>query len=68
MCRGSNAFAEGGFESGVANRFEVVGIPKPIVVGPNGQIVATEEDLRGEDLPETLEGPLGPTADASASN
>jgi len=61
-----HAFVEGGFESDVANKFEVVGIPKPILIGPNGRIVATEEDLRGEKLLETLEEHLGPTADASS--
>ncbi len=63
-----HAFVEGGFESDVAGRFEVVGIPKPILIGPDGQIVATASDLRGEDLLKTLEEHLGPTADASASN
>jgi thiol-disulfide isomerase/thioredoxin len=60
-----HAFAEEGFDSEVANQFEVVGIPKPVLVGPNGRIVATESDLRGEDLLTTLDEHLGPTADAA---
>lgn len=63
-----HAFVEGGFESEIANRFEVVGIPKPILLGPDGQIVATESDLRGENLLTTLEEHLEPSGGASASN
>jgi thiol-disulfide isomerase/thioredoxin len=63
-----HAFAEGGFDSKVANQFEVVGIPKPILLGPNGRIVATEKDLRGEALLETLNEHLGPTADATGDD
>ena len=49
-----NAFVEGGFRSGTAKTFEVVGIPKPVLVGEDGKIIATEAELRGEKLEETL--------------
>ena len=43
-----------GFESELAQRFEVAGIPRAILVGPDGNILATE-NLRGESLEKTLE-------------
>jgi thiol-disulfide isomerase/thioredoxin len=49
-----HAFVDGGFQSELARQFEVVGIPKPILVDANGIIVATEEDLRGLKLEQTL--------------
>ena len=60
-----HAFADGGFDSEVAGQFEIVGIPKPVLVGPEGQIVATRSDLMGEDLLATLEKHLGPPDDAT---
>jgi thiol-disulfide isomerase/thioredoxin len=63
-----HAFVEDGFESEIADRFEVSGLPKPILLGPDGRIVATESDLRGEDLMKTLEKHLGPSAGDPASN
>ncbi len=54
-----NAFIPGVFEAGLAERFEVAGIPKPVLVGPDGKIVATQEDLRGETLEATLQKFLG---------
>ncbi len=63
-----HAFLDQGFESKTADRFEVVGIPKPVLVGPEGQIVATSADVRGEKLLKTLEKHLGSASDASASN
>lgn len=49
-----HTFVLEGFRSELAKRFEVVGIPKPILVDPNGKIIATEEKLRGEALDKTL--------------
>jgi len=49
-----HAFVKGGFRSKLANEFEVMGIPKPILVDPNGIIVAMEGDLRGENLEKIL--------------
>jgi len=54
-----HAFVEKGFESDLAKRFEVMGIPKPILVDENGNILALETDLRGENLEKTLEKFLG---------
>lgn len=47
------------FKDPVAEKFEVMGVPKPILVGPDGTIIATESDLRGEQLEKTLEKFLG---------
>ena len=38
------------FEDDTARSFEIVGIPKPILVGPDGRIIAVEGELRGEAL------------------
>ncbi len=49
-----HAFVEKGFQSDLAKAFAVTGIPKPILVGPDGRIVAMGEDLRGDALEKTL--------------
>lgn len=49
-----HTFVEGGFNSPLAQAFEVMGIPKPILVGPDGTILATEGALRGKRLEKTL--------------
>lgn len=49
-----HTFVEKGFKNDLSKRFEVAGIPKPILVGPDGMIIATESDLRGRDLDATL--------------
>lgn len=38
-----------------AKIFEVKGIPKPILVGPDGKIIASESELRGDNLERTLQ-------------
>jgi thiol-disulfide isomerase/thioredoxin len=38
----------------IQQTFEVVGIPHPILVDGNGEIIAAEENLRGEKLSQTL--------------
>jgi thiol-disulfide isomerase/thioredoxin len=53
-----HAFAEGMFESEIATLFEVQGIPKPVLVDPEGIIVAVGSDLRGAALEETLASQL----------
>lgn len=51
-----HVFLEKGFASEIAKAFEVMGIPKPILVdGNTNTILATERDLRGEQLEKTLE-------------
>ena len=49
-----HTFVENGFRSELAKKFEVLGIPKPVLVGPDGTILATEERLRGDKLLQTL--------------
>ncbi len=49
-----HAFADGGFSSDMAKSFQVLGIPKPILIGKDGMILKTERDLRGEKLDKTL--------------
>ena len=49
-----HGFVEGGFESDLSQSFEVTGIPKPILVNPEGTIVAVDGALRGERLAKTL--------------
>lgn len=65
-----HAYVEGGFKSELAEAFEVRGIPEPILIGPDGTIVATEETLRGEELFTTitahLEGRAAEVAEASS--
>jgi thiol-disulfide isomerase/thioredoxin len=58
-----HAFLEGGFRSDVAQAFDVIGIPKPVLVGPDGTILATGSDLRGDSLAETLADVLGAPED-----
>lgn len=49
-----HTFVDGGFRSDLSQSFEVSGIPKPILVNPEGIIVAVEGELRGEQLARTL--------------
>jgi thiol-disulfide isomerase/thioredoxin len=51
-----HASLEGGFENATARAFEVFGIPRLVLVGPDGVIVATDAKLRGGDLEATLTG------------
>jgi thiol-disulfide isomerase/thioredoxin len=50
-----HAFVENGFNNDLSKRFEVTGIPKPILVDLNGKIIATDIELRGENLKKTLQ-------------
>jgi thiol-disulfide isomerase/thioredoxin len=47
-------FVEGGFDSDVAKDYEVLGIPKPILLDPQGKIIAFGGELRGEKLEKVL--------------
>jgi hypothetical protein len=54
-----HAFAEegmGGKESAV---FGIWGIPKPVLIGPDGTIIAQESELRGGKLHQVLARTLG---------
>ncbi|MGH9379645.1 MAG: thioredoxin-like domain-containing protein [Thermoanaerobaculia bacterium] len=57
-----HAVVEEGMDSPVAKTFEIVAIPRPILVGPDGTILAMEGDLRGDDLEPTLERFLSPAS------
>jgi len=54
-----HAFVEGAKKSTLADAYGVVGIPKAILVGPDGKIVATDAELKGKQLEVTLEKFLG---------
>jgi thiol-disulfide isomerase/thioredoxin len=49
-----HAFVEDGFGSEISETFQIFGIPRAILIGEGGTIVATQGDLRGEKLDETL--------------
>jgi len=64
-----HAFVDDGFGSALAKSFEVMGIPKPILVdGNTNTILATETDLRGERLKKTLASVLETKAKMSSGN
>jgi thiol-disulfide isomerase/thioredoxin len=54
-----HAFIPGIWDAELAKKFEVASIPKPILVGPDGTIVAMAESLRGDELEKTLSKYLG---------
>ncbi len=49
-----HSFAERGFQNELAQKFEVIGIPKPILIDESGKIIAVEIKLRGKALEKTL--------------
>jgi thiol-disulfide isomerase/thioredoxin len=46
-------------DTSLTNAFEVIGIPRPLLVDGNGKIIAMETELRGEQLEKTLAKFLG---------
>ncbi|WP_243302695.1 TlpA family protein disulfide reductase [Geothrix oryzisoli] len=54
-----HAYIEGGFRSPLADAYGVMGIPKALLIGPDGKIVAQGAQLRGGSLERTLEAFLG---------
>ncbi len=54
-----HVFIEGGFQNPVSDAYGVKGIPKPLLIGPDGKIVASGGQLRGANLEKTLEQFLG---------
>ena len=54
-----HAFIEGGFQNPLSEAYGVKGIPKPLLIGPDGSIVASGGDLRGARLERTLAKFLG---------
>jgi thiol-disulfide isomerase/thioredoxin len=57
-----HTFVARGFANQLARSFEVSGIPRPILIDPEGRIVALETELRGSRLAKTLAKFLGDTA------
>lgn len=45
-----HSFTEGNFTNDIVKKFEVVGIPKPILIDEAGKILFVGNDLRGENL------------------
>ncbi|BDU68129.1 hypothetical protein GETHOR_02300 [Geothrix oryzae] len=54
-----HAFIEGGFQSPLAGDYGVMSIPKALLIGPDGKIVASGAQLRGGQLEKTLAKFLG---------
>jgi thiol-disulfide isomerase/thioredoxin len=54
-----HAFIDGGFRNPLADAYWVQGIPKPLLIGPDGRIVANGSELQGKNLEKTLERFLG---------
>ncbi len=54
-----HAFIEGGFQNPLSEAYGVKGIPKPLLIGTDGRIVASGGQLRGANLEKTLEQFLG---------
>ncbi len=54
-----HVFLDKSIRNKVGDEFEVGGIPKPILVSPEGIIIALEGELRGEQLDQTLQKYLG---------
>lgn len=49
-----NVFLGPDFKNPLVRQFEVEGIPKPLLIGKDGKILAIEKDLRGDKLDKTL--------------
>jgi len=49
-----NAYLGPDWMQPLVKSFEVEGIPKPLLIGKDGRILATEKDLRGDKLDKTL--------------
>ncbi len=54
-----HVYLTGAEKEKISKDFEVDGIPKPILIDPQGKIIATETELRGNDLDKTLSKYLG---------
>jgi thiol-disulfide isomerase/thioredoxin len=54
-----NSLVDGGFDSKLMQDFEAKGLPKLILVGPDGNIIASDLDVQGAMLEKTLSKYLG---------
>lgn len=50
-----NGYDKGGFRGETMKLFEVYGIPRALLINPEGEIVAIDSELRGENLKQTLD-------------
>lgn len=50
----THVWVEDGFQGDLAEAFEVAGIPKPVLLDESGTILASQQDLRRENLDEVL--------------
>lgn len=50
-----HAFLVGGWKNKVVKAFDIRGIPFPVLIDPEGRVVATGSALRGDELSETLD-------------
>jgi len=51
----TNAFETDGFTSEIAKKFEVIGLPKPLLINKDGIIIAEGHEIRGKNLLKKLE-------------
>jgi hypothetical protein len=49
-----HAFLNGGFDHPLVKSLGIHSIPRPVLLDPEGRIVAAGDELRGEDLLRTL--------------
>lgn len=54
-----HTFVTNGPDNEFSKAFEVLSMPKPVLVGRDGKILAAEEELRGERLMSTLSKVFG---------
>ena len=50
----THAFATGMYENPIADSFQITGVPSVFLIDPQGKIIETEDNLRGDDLIPTL--------------
>jgi len=54
-----HVYLEGGFTHEMAKAFGVTSIPKPLLIDPEGNVIAVGRQLRGPNLRKTLANVLG---------
>ncbi len=55
------AFVSGEFDNAETKRLEVYFLPREVLIGKDGTILAADEDLRGKDLMPAVKNALGMT-------
>ena len=51
----THAFATGLYENAIADKFQIIKVPTVFLIDPQGKIIETEENLRGDRLIPTLQ-------------